>query len=171
MRGSTGFGKSFTKLDDGRLREDAVRDIGALLDRIAEDARLDPRRVLVAGGSYGGYMSLAVATLYPERIACAIDAVGISNFVSFLENTESYRRDLRRAEYGDERDPEMRRFLESISPLNRAERIMRPLFVVQGANDPRVPASEAERIVATLKARGTPVWYLLARDEGHGFAK
>ena len=171
VRGSTGFGKSFTKLDDGRLREDAVRDIGALLDRIAEDARLDPRRVLVAGGSYGGYMSLAVATLYPERIACAIDAVGISNFVSFLENTESYRRDLRRAEYGDERDPEMRRFLESISPLNRAERIMRPLFVVQGANDPRVPASEAERIVATLKARGTPVWYLLARDEGHGFAK
>jgi len=171
VRGSTGFGKSFTRLDDGKLREDAVRDIGALLDRIGEDARLDPRRVLVSGGSYGGYMSLAVATLYPERIACAIDEVGISNFVSFLENTESYRRDLRRAEYGDERDPEMRRFLESISPLNRADRIVRPLFVVQGANDPRVPASEAERIVATLKARGTEVWYLLARDEGHGFAK
>ncbi len=171
VRGSTGFGKTFTKLDNGRLREDSVRDIGALLDHIGADARLDPRRVLVAGGSYGGYMSLAVATLYPERIACAIDVVGISNFVSFLENTESYRRDLRRAEYGDERDPEMRRFLESISPLNRAERIARPLFVVQGANDPRVPASEAERIVASLKARGTEVWYLLARDEGHGFAK
>ena len=171
VRGSTGFGKTFTKLDNGRLREDSVRDIGALLDHIGADARLDPRRVLVAGGSYGGYMSLAVATLYPERIACAIDVVGISNFVSFLDNTESYRRDLRRAEYGDERDPEMRRFLESISPLNRADRIARPLFVVQGANDPRVPASEAERIVATLKARGTEVWYLLARDEGHGFAK
>jgi dipeptidyl aminopeptidase/acylaminoacyl peptidase len=116
-------------------------------------------------------MSLAVATLYPERIACAVASVGISNFVSFLTNTESYRRDLRRAEYGDERDPAMRAFLESISPLNRADKISKPLLVLQGANDPRVPRSEAERIVRTVRGHGTPVWYLLAMDEGHGFAK
>jgi dipeptidyl aminopeptidase/acylaminoacyl peptidase len=116
-------------------------------------------------------MSLATATLYSERIACAIDVVGISNFVSFLNNTESYRRDLRRAEYGDERDPAMRAFLESISPLNRAARIKKPLLVIQGANDPRVPRSEAEQIVRTVRRHGTSVWYLLAMDEGHGFAK
>ena len=126
---------------------------------------------MVSGGSYGGYMSLAIATLYSDRIAAAIDVVGISNFVTFLENTESYRRDLRRVEYGDERDPEMRKFLESISPLNRAAQIKKPLFVVQGKNDPRVPYTEAEQIVATLKKAGTPVWYMVAADEGHGFAK
>jgi len=97
--------------------------------------------------------------------------VGISNFVTFLERTESYRRDLRRVEYGDERDPAMRIFLESISPLNNAEKITKPLFVVQGLNDPRVPYTEAEQIVANLKKRGTPVWFLMAKDEGHGFAK
>ena len=171
VRGSSGYGKTFLALDDGRKREDSVRDIGALLDWIARDPALDARRVLVSGGSYGGYMSLAVATLYPERIACAVDNVGISNFVSFLTNTESYRRDLRRVEYGDERDPAMRAFLESISPLNRAEKIAKPLLVIQGANDPRVPRSEAEQIVRTVRSHGTAVWYLLAMDEGHGFAK
>jgi dipeptidyl aminopeptidase/acylaminoacyl peptidase len=171
VRGSNGYGKSFLKLDNGRLRENSVKDIKALLDWIPTQPDLDAGRVMVQGGSYGGYMSLAVASLYAEQIAGAIDIVGISNFVTFLERTESYRRDLRRAEYGDERDPDMRRFLESISPLNRADRILKPLFVVQGKNDPRVPVTEAEQMVANLKGRGTPVWYMLAADEGHGFAK
>jgi dipeptidyl aminopeptidase/acylaminoacyl peptidase len=171
VRGSSGYGKNFLKLDNGRLREDSVKDIAALFDWIAAQSDLDASRIMVTGGSYGGYMSLAVATLYSDRIAASIDVVGISNFVTFLERTESYRRDLRRAEYGDERDPEMRKFLESIAPLNRAERIGKPIFVVQGKNDPRVPYTEAEQIVATLKKRGTPVWYMLANDEGHGFAK
>jgi dipeptidyl aminopeptidase/acylaminoacyl peptidase len=171
VRGSSGYGKTFLGLDDGMKREDSVRDIGAALDWIGTDARLDAKRVLVSGGSYGGYMSLATATLYNDRIACSIDVVGISNFVSFLTNTESYRRDLRRAEYGDERDPAMRAHLESISPLNRAGRIRKPLLVIQGANDPRVPRSEAEQIVRTVRGHGTSVWYLLAMDEGHGFAR
>ena len=171
VRGSSGYGKSFLKLDNGRLREDSVKDIGALFDWIAGQPHLDASRVVVQGGSYGGYMSLAVATLYAERIAAAIDIVGISNFVTFLERTESYRRDLRRVEYGDERDPEMRQFLETIAPLNRAAQISKPLLVVQGRNDPRVPVGEAEQIVAILKKRATPVWYMVAADEGHGFAK
>ncbi len=171
VRGSSGYGKTFMALDNGRLREDAVKDIGALLDWIATQPDLDPQRVVVAGGSYGGYMSLAVATIYPERIAGSIDVVGISNFVSFLENTESYRRDLRRVEYGDERDPAMREILQRISPLSRAARISRPLMVVQGKNDPRVPFTEAEQIVAQVRAKGTPVMYLRAENEGHGFAR
>jgi dipeptidyl aminopeptidase/acylaminoacyl peptidase len=171
VRGSVGYGKSFTKLDNGRQRLDAVRDIGALLDWIARQPSLDASRVMVMGGSYGGYMTLAVVTMYPDRIRCALDVVGISNFVTFLENTESYRRDLRRVEYGDERDPAMREFLERISPVTQADRIARPLFVAQGANDPRVPRTESEQMVATLRKRGTPVWYLLGKNEGHGFRK
>jgi dipeptidyl aminopeptidase/acylaminoacyl peptidase len=171
VRGSSGYGKTFLKLDNGKLREDSVKDIGTLFDWVGAQADIDANRVLVTGGSYGGYMSLAVATLYPEKIAASIDVVGISNFVTFLERTESYRRDLRRVEYGDERDPDMRAHLQKISPLNRADKIVKPLFVVQGKNDPRVPVTEAEQIVATLKKSNTPVWYLLANDEGHGFAK
>jgi dipeptidyl aminopeptidase/acylaminoacyl peptidase len=171
VRGSSGYGKSFVKLDNGRLREDSVKDIGALFDWIATQPDLDAARIAVTGGSYGGYMSLAVATIYAEKIAASIDVVGISNFVTFLERTESYRRDLRRAEYGDERDPDMRKFMEEISPLNRADRIKKPLFVVQGKNDPRVPYQEADQIVATVKKSATPVWYMVANDEGHGFAK
>ena len=171
VRGSSGYGKTFVGLDNGRLREDSVKDIGALLDWIASQPDLDPQRVVVAGGSYGGYMSLAVATTYPQRIAGSIDVVGISNFVSFLENTESYRRDLRRVEYGDERDPLMRAFLLGISPLTHAARISRPLLVVQGKNDPRVPFTEAEQIVAQVRGNGTPVWYVRAENEGHGFAR
>jgi dipeptidyl aminopeptidase/acylaminoacyl peptidase len=171
VRGSSGFGKTFLSLDDGMKREDSVQDIGALLDWIATQPGLDASRVLVEGGSYGGYMSLAVATHYADRIAGAIDVVGISNFVTFLQNTESYRRDLRRAEYGDERDPAMREFLTRISPLSNAARITKPLFVVQGRNDPRVPYTEAEQIVARARANGTRVWYLLAENEGHGFAR
>jgi dipeptidyl aminopeptidase/acylaminoacyl peptidase len=171
VRGSSGFGKTYMTLDDGMKREDSVKDIGALLDWIATQPNLDPSRVLVAGGSYGGYMSLAVATHYADRIAGAIDVVGISNFVSFLQNTESYRRDLRRVEYGDERDPAMREFLTRISPLTNAAKITVPLFVVQGKNDPRVPYTEAEQIVAKARANGTRVWYLRAENEGHGFAR
>ena len=171
VRGSAGYGKSFLKLDNGALREDSVKDIGALLDWIARQPDLDASRVAVMGGSYGGYMTLAVSTNYADRIAASVDIVGISNFVTFLEKTESYRRDLRRVEYGDERDPAMRKVLESISPLNNAAKITKPLFVIQGKNDPRVPYYEAEQIVATVKKNATPVWYMLANDEGHGFRK
>ncbi len=171
VRGSTGFGKTFAKLDNGLLREDSVKDVGALLDWIATRKDLDASRVMVMGGSYGGYMSLAVAVHYDDKIRCSLDVVGISNFVTFLRNTEAYRRDLRRVEYGDERDPAMREHLLKISPANNAKRITKPLFVVQGRNDPRVPWTEAERIVSTVKGNGGPVWYLLANDEGHGFAK
>jgi dipeptidyl aminopeptidase/acylaminoacyl peptidase len=127
--------------------------------------------VLVTGGSYGGYMSLAVAVKYGDRIRAAINIVGISNFVSFLERTEGYRRDLRRVEYGDERDPKMREFLTKISPLTQADRIKDPLFVIHGQNDPRVPLNEAEQIVRTVQKNRVPVWYLMAKDEGHGFSK
>ena len=171
VRGSSGFGKSFLKLDNGRLREDSVKDLGALLDWIRAQPGLDADRVLVAGGSYGGYMTLAASVHYADRIAGAVSTVGISSFVTFLERTETYRRDLRRVEYGDERDPAMRAFLESISPLAHAAKIAKPLFIVQGRNDPRVPWTEAEQIVAALKRNGTPAWYLLANDEGHGFRK
>jgi len=171
VRGSTGFGKSFVGLDDGVKREDSVKDIGALLDWIATRPDLDAERVMITGGSYGGYMTLASATHFSDRVRCFVDVVGVSNFVTFLENTEAYRRDLRRAEYGDERDPKMRQFLESIAPVNNVERMTRPMFVVAGRNDPRVPASESDQIVAALKQRGVPVWYLIAKDEGHGFKK
>jgi dipeptidyl aminopeptidase/acylaminoacyl peptidase len=171
VRGSSGYGKSYLKLDNGRLREDSVKDIGALLDWIATQPDLDPTRVMVAGGSYGGYMSLAVMTFYSDRLCCGWDTVGISNFVTFLQNTQGYRQDLRRAEYGDERNPQMRAFLEGIAPANRAGKITRPLLVSQGANDPRVPLTESDQIVAAVKSNGVPVWYLVAKDEGHGFGK
>ncbi|MDJ0734892.1 MAG: S9 family peptidase [Nostocaceae cyanobacterium] len=171
VRGSSGYGKTFLKLDNGYQREDSVKDIGALLDWIATQPNLDKDRILVTGGSYGGYMSLAVATKYSDKIRAAIDIVGISNFVTFLEKTEGYRRDLRRVEYGDERDPKMREFLLKISPVNNATSIKKPLFVIHGKNDPRVPLNEAEQIVATVRKNNVPVWYLMAKDEGHGFSK
>lgn len=171
VRGSSGYGKDYVKLDNGMKRKDSVKDIGALLDWIAAEPTLDEGRVVVYGGSYGGYMVLASAVDYSDRLAGAVDIVGVSNFVTFLENTEDYRRDLRRAEYGDERDPEMRAFLEGIAPLNNAHEITVPLFIIQGANDPRVPASEADQMLAAVRANGTEAWYLLAKDEGHGFSK
>jgi dipeptidyl aminopeptidase/acylaminoacyl peptidase len=171
VRGSVGYGKTFHTLDNGIRREDSVKDIGALLDWIATRPDLDANRVMVTGGSYGGYMTLAVATMYNDRIRCSVDVVGISNFNTFLKNTERYRRDLRRAEYGDERQPDIAAFFDRIAPLNNAGRITKPLFVVQGGNDPRVPLSESEQMVARVKKNGTPVWYLMAKDEGHGFAK
>ena len=171
VRGSSGYGKTYIALDNGMKREDSVKDIGALLDWIATQPDLDASRIMVTGGSYGGYMSLAVATTYSDRIAASIDVVGISNFTSFLERTETYRRDLRRVEYGDERDPAMRAFFEKISPLSKAANIRKPLFVVQGLNDPRVPYQEADQIVAKARGNDIPVWYLLADNEGHGFAR
>jgi dipeptidyl aminopeptidase/acylaminoacyl peptidase len=171
VRGSLGYGKTFVKLDNGTKREDAVQDIGALFDWIAKQPNLDADRVMVTGGSYGGYMTLASATHYNDRICCSLDVVGISHFGTFLKNTESYRRDLRRVEYGDERDPAIRTFFDRTAPLNNATKITKPLFVVQGGNDPRVPRSEAEQMVGQVRKNGTPVWYLLARDEGHGFRK
>jgi dipeptidyl aminopeptidase/acylaminoacyl peptidase len=171
VRGSNGFGKSFLLMDNGVKREDSVRDIGALLDWIAKQPELDSQRVMVTGGSYGGYMTLACAVHYSDRLRCALDVVGISDFRTFLQYTESYRRDLRRVEYGDERDPEISAFFDRVAPLNNADKIKIPLFVVQGGNDPRVPLSEAEQIVDRVKANGGPVWYLMARDEGHGFRK
>lgn len=171
VRGSSGYGKSFLKLDNGFLRQDSVKDIGALLDWIKTQPNLDAERVMVTGGSYGGFMTLAAATTYNDKIRCSLDVVGISNFVSFLERTESYRRDLRRVEYGDERDPKMREFLLTVSPTTKAGNISKPLFIVQGQNDPRVPLNESQQMVATVKKNGSPVWYLMAKDEGHGFAK
>jgi dipeptidyl aminopeptidase/acylaminoacyl peptidase len=171
VRGSTGFGKTFLKMDNGILREDPVKDIGALLDWIKTRPDLDPDRVMITGGSYGGFMTLASATLFDDRLRCSLSVVGVSNYVTFLERTEAYRRDLRRAEYGDERDPKIREFLERIAPVNNVQKITKPLFVVQGKNDPRVPWTESEQMVAALKKDGRPVWYLLAKDEGHGFAK
>jgi len=171
VRGSVGFGKTFVTLDNGFKREDSVKDIGALLDWIAGQPELDADRVMITGGSYGGYMTLASAVHYSDRIRCAVDVVGISNFVTFLKNTEDYRRDLRRVEYGDERDPAMHEFLMRISPNMSASKIKKPLFVIQGANDPRVPRSEAIQMVETLRTNGGVVWYLEAKDEGHGFRK
>ena len=171
VRGSTGYGKSFTQLDNGFRREDTVKDIGALLDWVATQPDLDTKRVAVMGGSYGGYMSLAAMTHFSDRLRCGIDIVGISNFVTFLESTKDYRRDLRRAEYGDERNPKMREFLINISPLTNAGKIRKPLFVAQGQNDPRVPVGESEQMVKKVKSNGGEVWYVLAKDEGHGFAK
>lgn len=171
VRGSSGYGKTFIGLDNGQRREDSVKDMGTAIDWIATQPHLDAKRVMVMGGSYGGYMALAASTRLADRIAGAMASVGISNFVSFLENTETYRRDLRRVEYGDERDPAMRAFLQEISPLSHVDKITKPLMVVQGKNDPRVPWTEAEQIVRSLQARGTPVWYLLADNEGHGFAR
>jgi dipeptidyl aminopeptidase/acylaminoacyl peptidase len=171
VRGSSGYGKSYLLLDNGEKREDSVRDIGALLDWIAQQPDLDPARVMVAGGSYGGYMSLASLTFYSDRLACGYDAVGISNFVTFLENTQEYRRDLRRVEYGDERDPKMRAFLTAISPAQNAAKIRRPLLVAAGVNDPRVPVTESNQIVDAVERNGVPVWYVVAKDEGHGFVK
>ncbi len=171
VRGSKGYGKNYLKLDNGKLRENSVKDIGALLDWIDGQQDLDSERVAVLGGSYGGYMVLAAMVKYGKRLSAAVDSVGISNFVSFLENTQAYRQDIRRVEYGDERDPEMRAFLQSISPLNHVDKMVTPVMISQGANDPRVPASESEQMRLALQEQGTPVWYVLGEDEGHGFAK
>ena len=171
VRGSSGYGKSYLSLDNGFRREDSVRDIGAALDWIATQADLDEERVAVFGGSYGGYMVLASAVHYSDKLKAAVDIVGISNLVTFLENTQDYRRDLRRVEYGDERDPAMRAYLEQISPLNNVERIAIPTLIVQGENDPRVPVTESKQVVEALRRQGQTVWFMNALNEGHGYRK
>lgn len=171
VRGSAGYGKSYLRLDNGFKRENSVKDIGKLLEWIAEQTDFNKDRVAVFGGSYGGYMVLSSMFNYNDRIRCGVDIVGISNFVTFLKNTKEYRRNLRRAEYGDERDPEMAEYLQSIAPTTNAHEINKPLFVAQGLNDPRVPASEAEQIVDAVRKNNVDVWYILAKDEGHGFRK
>ncbi len=171
VRGSDGYGKEYLSLDNGFKREDSVKDIGALLDWIKTQPHLDSSRVAVYGGSYGGYMVLASAVHYSDRLKAAVDIVGISNFVTFLKNTKDYRRDLRRVEYGDERDPDMEAFLQNISPNNNVDQIQVPMFVVQGENDPRVPVTEAEQVVKSLRNNGKKVWYMNALNEGHGYRK
>jgi dipeptidyl aminopeptidase/acylaminoacyl peptidase len=171
IRGSSGYGKTYLSLDNGFKREDSYKDVEALLGWLKHQPGLDGQRIMVTGGSYGGHMTLVTATRYSDLIACSVDIVGMSSLVTFLEHTEPYRRDLRRVEYGDERDPKMRTFLENIAPMNHVKELKKPIFIIAGANDPRVPKSEADQMVAALKGQGTPVWYLAARDEGHGFVK
>ncbi len=171
VRGSAGYGKTYVSLDNGYKREDAVRDIGALLDWVAAQDDLDASRIALYGASYGGYMALASIMHFGDRLKAVVNSVGITHFVTFLETTQDYRRDLRRAEYGDERDPEMRAFLEKISPLNNVDRINVPIFIVQGQNDPRVPVTESEQMVAALREAGNTVWYMNALNEGHGYRR
>ena len=171
VRGSSGYGKSYLELDNGYKRKDSVKDIGALLDWVAAQPDLNKDKVMVYGGSYGGYMVNAAMVDYSDRLAGGVSIVGISSFVTFLENTSGYRQDLRRVEYGDERDPEMRKFQEDIAPLNHASKIQKPMFIIHGANDPRVPVGEADQLFAAVKANGQNPWWLVALDEGHGFRK
>ncbi|MDX6578367.1 MAG: hypothetical protein QOE96_4320 [Blastocatellia bacterium] len=171
VRGSTGYGKSFLRLDDGYKREDAVRDIGALLDWIKAQPNLDADRVMITGGSYGGYVALSVAANYSDRIRAAQSLSGPSNIATFLEHTEDWLRDRWREEYGDERDPKMRAYLDRIAPLTNAQNIKKPLMIVQGENDARVRATEADQIVKAARKTGAPVWYLFAKNEGHDFTQ
>jgi dipeptidyl aminopeptidase/acylaminoacyl peptidase len=172
VRGSTGYGKRFVSLDNGPfLRENSVKDIGAFLDRLQVDRAIDAGKMAVQGGSYGGYMCYASAIRYGDRFKAADCIVAISNFVTFLENTQSYRRDLRRVEYGDERDPKQRAKLTEISPLTSVGKLSIPLLVVTGGNDPRVPKSEADQMVAAVRAKGRTAWHLVGMNEGHGFGK
>jgi dipeptidyl aminopeptidase/acylaminoacyl peptidase len=170
VRGSSGFGKTFQSLDDGLKREDAVKDVGALLDWIKTQPDLDADRVLVQGASYGGYLALSVAANYSSRLGGVISDSGMTNLATFLARTEGWRRDIQRAEFGDERDTKTKAYLERIAPLHNAQNIKCPVLIVQGKNDPRVPVSEAEALVQALKKRKMPVWYLLGKNEGHGFA-
>jgi dipeptidyl aminopeptidase/acylaminoacyl peptidase len=171
VRGSSGYGKTFLTLDNGVKREDSVKDIGTVIRWIQRSPRLDGDRIAVMGGSYGGYMTLASMVNFSDQLRCGIDIVGISNFITFLQNTQEYRRDLRRAEYGDERVPEIRDYLEKIAPAKNVAKIKRPMLIVQGKNDPRVPLSESEQMVAALRDAKVETWYLMAKDEGHGFRK
>jgi dipeptidyl aminopeptidase/acylaminoacyl peptidase len=171
VRGSDGYGTKYLNLDNAERREDSVKDIGALLDWIAAQPNLDKDRVAVYGQSYGGYMSLAVMTHYADRLVGGVERYGISDFITFLNNTEAYRRDNRRAEYGDERDPKMRAVFERINPLANVRKITKPMLVMQGANDPRVPKSESDQVVAGIRRNGVETWYVLFADEGHGFLK
>ena len=169
VRGSTGYGKTFTHLDDVKNREDSVKDLAAAHAWLVKDGGADPKRIAVMGGSYGGYMTMAAITLYPDLWAAAVNTVGIVNWETFLRNTSGYRRRQREVEYGMlDRDIE---FLREISPIRKIDRIKTPLFVIHGKNDPRVPYTEAEQIVEALRKRGAVVEYKLYDDEGHGISK
>lgn len=169
VRGSTGYGKTFATLDDGERRMDSVKDIGALLDWIAQQPELDSSRVAIMGGSYGGFVTLASLAQYSDRLVAGVDLVGVSDIAASLET--GHARNLRRPEYGDIRDPYIKEQLRRISPLNRASQITAPLLVVHGANDSRVPLSQAEKIVKAVRDNGGECWYLLAKDDGHGMTK
>ena len=171
VRGSDGYGKAYRDLDNAEKREDSVKDIGALIDWIGTQPGMDADRIAVYGQSYGGYMSLATMTHYSDKLVGGVERYGISNFITFLENTEDYRRANRRGEYGDETDPHMRAVFERIAPMNNLEKISKPMLVMQGANDPRVPQSESDQVVAALRENGVETWYVLFADEGHGFHK
>lgn len=171
IRGSTGYGRTFEELDETTLRGDAIKDIGALLDWIDTQPDLDASRVAIAGGSYGGFVSLASMVSYSDRLRGGISRVGVTDFKTFMQNTEAYRVDNRRREYGDERDPEIAAFFEAISPMRNAHKITKPVLVIQGANDPRVPQQQAEDMIEAIRANGVKVSYLLALNEGHGFEK
>jgi dipeptidyl aminopeptidase/acylaminoacyl peptidase len=171
VRGSDGYGNKYLNLDNAEKREDSVKDIGALIDWIAMQPGLDKDRVAVYGQSYGGYMSLAVMTHYSDRLVGGVERYGISDFASFLRNTEAYRRDNRRAEYGDERDPKMVEVFKRIAPLANVAKIGKHMLVMQGANDPRVPKSESDQVVAGIRGNGVETWYVVFADEGHGFLK
>ena len=171
IRGSAGYGKTFLALDNGLLRDDAVKDLGALIVWAGLQGNIDAKHVAIAGASYGGYLALAGLVNYGDRLMGGVDFAGINDFISYLTNTAPYRKDRRRAEFGDERDPEMRAYLRRISPLTNADRILKPLLVVHGRNDPRVPVSESDQIVNRLRSRGGEVWFLQAKDEGHDFRR
>jgi len=171
VRGSDGYGTKYLNMDNGPKREDSVRDIGALLDWVARQPGLDKERVAVYGQSYGGYMSLASMIHYGDRLVGGVERYGISDFITFLNNTEAYRRDNRRAEYGNETDPAMRKVFERINPLANVRKITKPMLVMQGANDPRVPKSESDQVVAGIRSNGVDAWYVVFSDEGHGFLK
>lgn len=170
VRGSSGYGKSFLSLDDGTRREDAVKDLGALLDWIKDQPELDSERVMVEGTSYGGYLALSTGFTYSDRIRGAISESGITNLATFVSNTEGWRRELQRSEFGDERDPKTREFMERIAPLNNTQKFKKPLLIIHGQNDPRVPVADATKFVNATKGRNV-VWYILAKDEGHGFVQ
>ena len=169
VRGSTGYGKTFTHLDDVRKREDSVKDLAFAVEWLKTSGGADAKKIAVTGGSYGGYMTMAAITLYPDLWAAAVDTVGIVNWETFLKNTSGYRRRQREVEYGMlDKDID---FLRSISPIAKVDKIKTPLFVIQGKNDPRVPYTEAEQVVEALKKRGAIVEYKLYDDEGHGISK
>ena len=164
VRGSTGYGRAYTHLDDVENRMDSVRDIDCAVDWLTDHEAVDPDRIVAKGGSYGGFMVLAAITEYPDLWAAAVDFVGIADFQTFLENTGEWRREHRAAEYGSLDDPEL---LERISPIHKVDRINCPLFIQHGANDPRVPVGEAEQIAEAVEARGVPVETCIFEDEGH----
>ncbi len=171
LRGSSGYGKAYLSLDNGTQRDDVVKDLGALIVWLGSQSAFDAKRVAIAGSGYGGYLSLAALVNYGDRLMGGVDFAGMSDFITFLEGTAPYLQSQSRAEYGDERDPEMRAYLRRISPLTNADRISRPLLVVQGKNDPRVPRAQSEQIINRLRSRGADVWSLQAQDEGHTLRK